>query len=76
MVDPYCIAGPFIRFLNPEMAHDLVIGALRTGLVPSPKSFESSLLKQSVWGRPFSNPVGLAAGFDKNAQVIDPMLAQ
>ena len=76
MVDPYCIAGPFIRFLNPEMAHDLVIGALRAGLVPSPKSFESSLLKQSVWGRLFSNPVGLAAGFDKNAQVIDPMLAQ
>lgn len=76
MIDPYCIAGPFIRCLNPETAHDFVIGALRAGLVPSPKSFESSLLKQSVWGRPFSNPVGLAAGFDKNAQVIDPMLAQ
>ena len=76
MIDPYCIAGPFIRFLNPETAHDLVIGALRAGLVPRPKSFESSLLKQSVWGRPFSNPVGLAAGFDKNAQAIDPMLAQ
>ena len=76
MIDPYCIAGPFIRFLNPEMAHDLVIGALRSGLVPSSKSFESSLLKQSVWGRPFPNPVGLAAGFDKNAQAIDPMLAQ
>ena len=76
MIDPYCIAGPFIMFLNPETAHDLVIGALPTGLVPSPKSFESSLLKQSVWGRSFSNPVGLAAGFDKNAQVIDPMLAQ
>jgi dihydroorotate dehydrogenase len=76
MIDPYCIAGPFIRFLNPETAHDLVIGALRAGLVPSPKSFESSLLKQSVWGRPFSNPIGLAAGFDKNAQAVDPMLAQ
>jgi dihydroorotate dehydrogenase len=76
MIDPYCIAGPFIRFLNPETAHDLVIGALRAGLVPSPKSFESSLLKQSVWGLPFPNPVGLAAGFDKNAQTIDPMLAQ
>ena len=76
MIDPYCIAGPFIRFLSPETAHNLVIRALRAGLVPSPKPFESSLLKQSVWGRSFLNPVGLAAGFDKNAQVIDSMLAQ
>jgi dihydroorotate dehydrogenase len=76
MFDPYCIAGPLIRLLNPEMAHDLVIGALQAGLVPNPTAFESPLLKQSVWGRTFTNPVGLAAGFDKNAQAVGPMLAQ
>lgn len=76
MFDAYCIAAPFIRLLNPEMAHGLVIRALQAGLVPRPMTFESPLLKQVVWGRSFANPVGLAAGFDKNAQAIDPMLAQ
>ncbi len=76
MFDPYYLVRPLINFLNPETAHDFVIGTLRAGLVPSPRVFESPLLKQSVWGRFFSNPVGLAAGFDKNALVVDPMLAQ
>ena len=76
MFDPYCIAAPFIRLLNPETAHSLVISVLQAGLVPRPSAFESPILKQNVWGRTFTNPVGLSAGFDKNAQAIDPMLAQ
>ena len=76
MFDPYSLVKPLIGLLNPETAHDIVIGTLRTGLVPSPEMFESPLLKQTVWGRSFLNPVGLAAGFDKNAQVVNPMLEQ
>ena len=76
MFDPYSLVRPLIGLLNPETAHDIVIGTLRSGLVPSPEVFESPLLKQKVWGRFFLNPIGLAAGFDKNAQVVNPMLEQ
>jgi dihydroorotate dehydrogenase len=76
MIDPYCLAGPFIRLLDPETLHGLAIRALQSGLVPRPTTFESQALEQSVWGLPFTNPVGLAAGFDKNAQVVDFMLKQ
>ena len=48
MFDPYCIAAPFIRLLNPETAHGLVIYALQAGLVPRPTKLESPLLKQRV----------------------------
>ena len=76
MIDLYCIAAPFIRMMDPEMAHGLAIKGLRSGLVPAAPRFEDSILEQTLWGRTFSNPVGLAAGFDKNAEVCDAMLAQ
>ena len=69
--------------LEPETAHDLAIDALRAGQVARvPLSMlkractvRSSRLEQSLWGRDFPNPVGLAAGFDKNGEVIDGMAA-
>lgn len=76
MFNTYPVISPIIRLLKPEAAHELVIRALQVGLVPTTAAFESPLLKQNVWGRFFSNPVGLAAGFDKNARAVDPMLAQ
>ena len=75
VIDLYSLAGPFIRMIDPETAHGLAIKALRCGLVPAPAAFEDSVLEQTVWGRRFPNPVGLAAGFDKNAEVPDAMLA-
>lgn len=67
--------------LEPETAHDLAIDALRAGQVSRvPLSLlrrscivRSSRLEQSLWGRSFPNPVGLAAGFDKNGEVIHGM---
>ena len=76
MIDLYCLAAPFIKMLDPEAAHGLAIKALRMGLVPTPAAFADPVLEQSLWGRTFANPVGLAAGFDKNAEVADAMLAQ
>ncbi|MBL6933622.1 MAG: dihydroorotate dehydrogenase (quinone), partial [Rhodospirillales bacterium] len=35
MIDLYCLAGPLIRFLDPETAHGLAIKGLRAGLVPA-----------------------------------------
>jgi len=60
--------------LDPETAHSAAIAALRLGLAPVPEAFEDPVLSTRVWGLDFANPIGLAAGFDKNAEVIDPML--
>ncbi|NQU56021.1 MAG: quinone-dependent dihydroorotate dehydrogenase [Rhodospirillales bacterium] len=76
MIDLYCLAAPFIRMLDPEVAHGLAIKALNMGLIPAAAGFEDSVLEQTLWGRTFANPVGLAAGFDKNAEVVDAMLGQ
>ena len=75
MIDPYLVVGPLLRTLDPECAHGLAIKALRRGLVPRPKAIDDAILRTTVWGREFPNPIGLAAGFDKNAEVPDAMLA-
>ena len=76
MIDWYDVLGPALRRLDPERAHRLAIWALRSGLVPRPASADDPVLKTRLWGRDFANPVGLAAGFDKHAEVPDAMLAQ
>jgi dihydroorotate dehydrogenase len=59
--------------LDPEMAHSLAIKALKYGLAPTPGPVTSPRLKTTVAGLAMQNPVGLAAGFDKNADVIAPL---
>ncbi|MEI4471089.1 quinone-dependent dihydroorotate dehydrogenase [Frigidibacter sp. MR17.24] len=61
--------------LDPETAHDLALKALAAGLVPLPGLVTSDRLATSVAGLALANPVGLAAGFDKNARAI-PQLAR
>ncbi|MEI4485878.1 quinone-dependent dihydroorotate dehydrogenase [Frigidibacter sp. MR17.14] len=61
--------------LDPETAHDLALKALAAGLVPLPGLVSSPRLATSVAGLALANPVGLAAGFDKNARAI-PQLAR
>ena len=57
--------------LDPERAHDLSLKALSTGLVPLPgKPFTSPRLATRLAGLDLPNPVGLAAGYDKNARVV------
>ena len=61
--------------LPPETAHGTTIAALRLGASHLlPKSANESLLACRVMGLEFSNPLGLAAGFDKNAEVPDAIL--
>ncbi len=74
-MDRFRLAAPLLSALDPETAHDLTLWALRRGLGPrrGPVS-EDPILAVSLWGRSFPNPLGLAAGFDKNASVIGPML--
>ena len=67
----YPFLRPFFFSLDPERAHRLAIQALHwlqaAPLQPSPPS--DPRLSQEVWGIRFPNPVGLAAGYDKNAEV-------
>lgn len=60
--------------MDPETAHGLTLKGLQTGLMPCIKKPDDARLKITLWGRNFPNPLGLAAGFDKNADVIAPML--
>ncbi|NQU62502.1 MAG: quinone-dependent dihydroorotate dehydrogenase [Rhodospirillales bacterium] len=72
----YCLLGPVLRSLDPETAHGLAITALKSGLMPRPAPVTDPRLRQKLWNLDFANPVGLAAGFDKNAEVTDAMLVQ
>ncbi|MCB9996550.1 MAG: quinone-dependent dihydroorotate dehydrogenase [Rhodospirillales bacterium] len=74
MIDFYPIARPVMFRMDPERAHRLTVMGLKTGLMPCGPVVSDPALKVALWGRHFPNPVGLAAGFDKNAEVIGPML--
>lgn len=64
---------PVIRRIDAEAAHDLAILALEK--VPfSPCAADEPGLAVSVFGLDFPNPIGIAAGFDKNARVPDALL--
>jgi len=76
MIDLYPLVGPILRRFDPETAHGLAIATLKSGLVPPSGQPEIPILEINLWGRRFTNPVGLAAGFDKNAEVADAMLGQ
>jgi dihydroorotate dehydrogenase len=73
-LDRFRLAAPILRALDPETAHGLTLWALRFGLGPRADASEDPSLAVSLWGRHFANPIGLAAGFDKAAAAIGPML--
>lgn len=70
---PFKYAKPVLHALDPEDAHGFGIRALKMGAHPT-YSTQDPRLKISLFNKEFSNPVGLAAGFDKNAEVIAPIL--
>ncbi|MQQ09980.1 quinone-dependent dihydroorotate dehydrogenase [Epibacterium sp. SM1979] len=59
--------------MDPEAAHGLSISALKSGLAPTPGPVTSARLRTKVAGLDLPNPVGLAAGFDKNAEALAPL---
>jgi dihydroorotate dehydrogenase len=67
------LSRPLLRALDPEDAHTLAVKALR--YMPSARApADGDELAVQAFGLKFPNPVGLAAGFDKNAQVPDALL--
>ena len=65
---------PLLRTMDAESAHDLTIRALAAFPLPACENSGSSLAVDA-FGLTFPNPVGMAAGFDKNAEVPDALLA-
>jgi dihydroorotate dehydrogenase len=72
----YKLARPALHLLDPERAHRVTIRALQFGLAwtrQPRQQADDPILRTSVWGLDFPNPIGLAAGFDKDAEVCDAM---
>lgn len=69
------VAQPFLQAVDPERAHDLTIEALRLGLHPRQRVGDDPALAVALWDLHFPNPLGMAAGFDKNGVVPDALLA-
>ncbi|WAR13207.1 PYRD-like protein [Mya arenaria] len=63
-----------MRCLDPESAHNLAIFIAKHKLVPKQNYADPASLQTKVWDREFSNPVGVAAGFDKDGVGVDAML--
>lgn len=69
------IAIPALKaFADPESAQKLAIKMLETGLAPRDMVDDDVILETELFGRKLSNPIGLAAGFDKQAEAIDGLL--
>jgi dihydroorotate dehydrogenase len=75
MIDLYPLLGPILRSLPAETAHRAAIRALALGLGPRARGADDPVLAVDLWGKRLSNPVGLAAGFDKGAEVPEAVLA-
>jgi dihydroorotate dehydrogenase len=67
------LLAPLLRTLDPELAHALALAALKRTLLPRPAA-DSEKLRMQAFGLEFPNPVGIAAGFDKHAEVPDALL--
>lgn len=59
--------------IDPEAAHGLAIRALQMGMAPGSGPITTPRLTTAIAGIALSNPVGLAAGFDKNATAVAPL---
>jgi dihydroorotate dehydrogenase len=69
------LAARGLRMLEPETAHRVTIGALKAGLGPKDSALGDPALHVRLSGMDLPNCIGLAAGFDKDAEVFNPMLA-
>ena len=71
----FSILKPYIFSLDPEVAHDLAIKSLKLNLLP--KSIftvnNENMLQTTLFNKKIPNPIGLAAGFDKSAEVYNSL---
>ncbi|MGE8941872.1 quinone-dependent dihydroorotate dehydrogenase [Leptospira interrogans] len=68
------LARPLLLALEPEQAHEVTLKSLEAGLFPHASEPDDPRLAVNVWDLHFPNPIGIAAGFDKDARVPDAIL--
>jgi len=71
----FSLARPVLSALDPETAHRATITALKAGLYQRRRNDSNAALAIRVAGLDFPNPLGIAAGFDKNGEVPAALLA-
>ena len=66
---------PLLFKIDPEKAHNLAIQSLKFNLVSNifDENKNDPIFKTTIFGKELDNPVGMAAGFDKNAEVYNPL---
>ena len=71
----FSILRPYIFSLDPEVAHDLAINSLKINILPRSlfKVDHEEILETNLFNRSIPNPIGLAAGFDKSAEVYNSL---
>lgn len=74
MVDLNTIALTVLQRLDPERAHSIALAFLKHGWVKTRRVEDDPLLQVRAFGLTFSNPIGLAAGFDKDAEALDSLI--
>jgi len=75
VIDLYGLVKPLVFRVDPELAHFLTVKALASGLAPRCAPRVDPRLKVSAFGLDFPNPVGIAAGLDKNGEAPDALIA-
>ena len=71
----YSILKPYIFSLDPETAHDLAIKSLKLNILPKSifRVEQEEVLETNLLNQKIPNPIGLAAGFDKSAEVYNSL---
>ena len=71
----YSLLKPFIFKIDPEIAHDFAIKSLKYNFLPEDlfRVENEEILNTKIFNRVIKNPIGLAAGFDKSAEVYNSL---
>ena len=71
----FSILRPYIFSLDPEVAHDLAIKSLKFNILPKSlfKVEDEEILQTNLFNNKIPNPIGLARGFDKSAEVYNSL---
>ncbi|CAL7938188.1 unnamed protein product [Xylocopa violacea] len=64
---------PCAQWLDPEVAHNTAVKILKWGLLPGQRTEDPASLTTDIWGLHFKNPVGMAAGFDKQGEAVEAL---
>jgi len=74
VADNYSLLRSLLRALPSEAAHRVTLAGLAAGLAGRAAAPDPPILAQRLWKRGFPNPIGIAAGFDKDARAPDALL--